>query len=265
VSARPLGHVALRRWIPVLLGFATLLGCAGSLPAALPPDEAASVGFSFPADTFAFPNQVRALNPGAADLYANYCFVLARGLRQFFEFARFDPEAPRLDHDAYVLRLHQVFERGPWVSELPTAERVVVPGYPDLREFSRAEEGTVKEALGGRFWTLVHWTNWRVTFPVTRSGQETVARESMDEIRAHRLVQFLVTRWPTTELNHSVVAYAFQTTDGTTEFTVWDPNDPAEPGIISFDWSSRRFFAERFFDVRSGPIRVFRMYYSPLL
>ena len=39
--------------------------------------------FSFATDTFTFANLIRARHPDEHDLYANYCFVLARGLRQF--------------------------------------------------------------------------------------------------------------------------------------------------------------------------------------
>src|SRR5207249_2813105 len=64
-------------------------------PAARP--AAASVpAFSFADDTFAFRNDIRAHHADADDLYANYCFVLARGMRQFHQFARFEPAAPRL-------------------------------------------------------------------------------------------------------------------------------------------------------------------------
>ena len=63
-------------------------------------------GFVFATDTFGFPNEVRAHNPRAE--YANYCFVLARSLRQFFLFARFDPDAPRLSSEEYVERVRAV-------------------------------------------------------------------------------------------------------------------------------------------------------------
>src|SRR5438094_3068017 len=69
-------------------------------PAARP--AAASVpAFSFADDTFAFRNDIRAHHADADDLYANYCFVLARGMRHFHQFARFEPAAPRVDADEY--------------------------------------------------------------------------------------------------------------------------------------------------------------------
>ena len=110
-------------------------GCASTSPA--PPtrtDGDVAVGdFSFDRDTFAFPNEIRAFSEDRDDLYANYCFVVARGLRQFFLFARFDPGAPALDRAGYVARVRQVAARPPWQGPIPSEERVVIPGYAGLR------------------------------------------------------------------------------------------------------------------------------------
>jgi hypothetical protein len=40
----------------------------------------ATTSLRFGVDTFAFPNESRTNNPGKPDLYANYCFVMARGV-----------------------------------------------------------------------------------------------------------------------------------------------------------------------------------------
>jgi hypothetical protein len=222
-------------------------------------------GFAFAADTFAFPNDIRARNPGRDDVYANYCFVLARGLRQFFAFARFEPAAPRLSAEAYVERVRTVASRPPWEAPAAAAERVVIPGYANLREFSEAQETAVKSGLGGRLWTMVHWTNWRVAFPVARTQQEAEARRMMSEIDAGRLVQLLVTNWPKPELNHGIVAYGYRAGARGVEFDVWDPNDPRRPGLLTFDRQAGQFDATRIFDTEPGPIRAFRMSYSWLL
>ncbi len=278
-------HVVSRSWISGCSGpragtrgraLAVVLGvllagaaCAtGQRPP--PPSSAAAVptavpAFSFATDTFAFPNQVRAKNRDADDLYANYCFVMARSLRQFFAFARFDPSAPRLDHDAYVERIRQVVARAPWEPVPPPDDRVVIPGYANLRALSGGEESAVKAALGPRFWTWVHWTNWRVVFPMTSGHQAGVAREIMDEIARGQLVQLLVTNWPKPELNHTVVAYEFREEDAAIVFHIWDPNEPGAPGIMTFDRQQSRFVATRMYDTEPGIIRAFRMYYSPWL
>jgi len=233
-------------------------------PAARP--AAASVpAFSFADDTFAFANDIRARHPDGHDLYANYCFVLARAVRQFHRFARFDPAAPRVDAEEYARRVRAVSSHAPWEPSLPPAERVVIPGFASLRAFSAAEEAAVKTGLGSRFWTLVHWTNWRVSMPVPDGHQAAVLDEVLAELAAGRLVQLLVTNWPKQELSHTVVAYGYRGVDDGVELTVWDPNDPAAPGAVLFDRRRERFVASRVYDTRVGPIRVFRMYYSWLL
>jgi hypothetical protein len=248
-----------------LVALALLTGACATAETQVPTADlvAAEVaGFEFATDTFAFPNEVRAHNPPGADLYANYCFVLARSLRQFFLFARFDPAGPRLASEDYVARVREVVERPPWGPALPADDRVVIPGYRSLREFSAAQEAAVKEGLGGRFWTLVHWTNWRVGFPMTAAQQERVARETVAELRAGRLVQMLVTNLPKVELNHTVVAFGYRRSTRGIEFAVWDPNEPGAAGVVLFDEARRRFWAERMFDTEPGVIRAFRMYYS---
>jgi len=259
---------------PMAVGRAALIAllltaaCAFPRAGGLPSEDGARVAatdFAFVRDTFAFPNEIRSRHPHVKDLYANYCFVLARGLRQFFLFARFDPTAPKLTPAGYTERVRELAARPPWHSPLPPEARVVIPGYANLRDFSRAEEAAVKTGLGGRFWTFVHWTNWRVSFPMTRGQQTRVAEEIAEELDRGRLVQLLITNLPSWELNHTVVAFAYRRTGSTVELTVWDPNNPYDPGLITFEATRRRFWATDVYDTEPGPIRVFRMYFSWLL
>jgi len=221
---------------------------------------------TFGADTFAFRNDSRIHHRGKPDLYANYCFVMARAIIQFHRFARFAPAAPKLPAESYTERVKEVTAFTPWHDSIPPESRIVIPGYASLYELSADQEVAVKAGLPDRFWTLVHWTNWRVVFPFTGEHQERVASETLSELHAGRLVQWLVTNFPTWELNHTVVAYDYRIGEnGSVEFLVYDPNDPYVPGVISFDRSERRFEATHLFDTTEGPIRAFRMYYSPLL
>jgi hypothetical protein len=261
----------------IVVGVALLtLACATArpLPSSGAADAAAAVvDFSFSTDTFAFPNQIRARTPNAE--YANYCFVLARAVRQFYQFARFEPLAPRLPFEEYVERVAAVAARRPYDPAAPPEERIVIPGYATLREFSAAEERAVKIGLGGmtaRFWSFVHWTNWRVGAPLPDGHQEQVAGEIAHEIRAGRLVQLLISNWPKPELNHTTIAYAYRDTPEGIEFTMWDPNDPSEPSAMLFQrarggiWARRGgFWASRVYATRPGPIRAWRMYTSWIL
>jgi hypothetical protein len=251
----------------VLITALALGGCA-SVPPLEPLVREPSRGpiVRFGVDTFAFPNESRTKNRDKPDLYANYCFVMARAVTQFHRFARFDPTAAPVPPAAYTERVKQVTSRPPWHDPLPRDSRVLIPGYRSLYEFSREQETAVKAGLPSRFWTLVHWTNWRVIFPFPRWHQERVARETVAQLRAGQLVQFLITNLPQWELNHTVLAYDYRIGDnGQVEFVVYDPNDPYVPGVISFDPDERGFVANHLFDTTPGAIRAFRMYYWPLL
>ena len=219
----------------------------------------------FGVDTFAFANENRFKYRGKPDLYANWCFVMARAISQFHRFARFDPTAAPLTADEYTERVRQITAHPPWHAALPPGERIAVPGYGSLYEFSQSQERAVKAGLTGRLSSWFHWTNWRVVFPMPRAQQEGVARETLAELQAGRPVQWLITNLPIIDLNHTVVVYGYRSDDRDgIEFTVYDPNDKTSPGTIRFDVPERRFWATRLYDVRVGPIRAFRMYYSPL-
>ncbi len=250
----------------LVLALVGVVGCVGGPPLDVAIREPAPPPIlRFGEDTFAFPNESRSLNRGKKDLYANYCFVLTRGVVQFFKFARFEPDRPRLSAAAYTALVQQVTARAPWEDPLPVDRRMVIPGYRNLHEFSRAEESAVKAGLNARFWTLVHWTNWRVAFPVAESHQEGVAAEVLADLQAGRPVQLLITNYPVLGVNHGVVAYGYRLEGDTIVFAVYDPNQPDRPGIIGFRRAEGHFWSTLLFNTTPGVIRAFRMHYSPLL
>jgi hypothetical protein len=219
----------------------------------------------FGVDTFAFANENRFKYRGKPDLYANWCFVMARAISQFHRFARFDPAGSPLTVDEYTERVRQVTARPPWHPALSAAERIVIPGYGSLYELSQAQERAVKAGLTGRILSWLHWTNWRVVYPMPSAQQEAVARETLAELQAGRPVQWLVTNLPVIDLNHTVVVYGYRANGPQAiDFTIYDPNDSASPGTIRFEVPARQFWATRLYDHEVGVIRAFRMYYSPL-
>lgn len=139
----------------------------------------------------------------------------------------------------------------------------MIPGYAHLRAFSASEEAAVKAGLGSPVGTWLHWTNWRVTLPVSRGHQAQIADEIVRELDGGRLVQLLVTNWPIPELNHTVVVFRANDRVDRVDFAIWDPNEPDVPGTVTFDRIAQRFFASDMFAVRPGEIRAFRMYHRP--
>lgn len=228
-------------------------------------DSAPRSALQFGADTLAFPNELRALHPEKPDLYANWCFILARTVTQFLKFARFEAEAPRLDPDAYTALVRRVVRHRPWWDALPPAARVAIPGFASLYALSRDEERAVKAGLGRRFWTLVHPTTWRIVYPARRSAQFRLVVNTVRDLRAGRPVQLLLSDFPGLRLNHSVLAYDYRIPSGdVVELLVYDPNDPTAPGVVAFDRRTARFHGAPLTGVDVPSFRVFRMYRSLL-
>ena len=221
---------------------------------------------TFGADTFAFRNDSRIHHKGKPDLSASRCFVLARAVVQFQRFARFEPAAPRLTAAEYTELIRRVTRRAPWRPPLPVAERIVIPGFESLHELTREAEAAVKAGLPRRLWTILHWTNWRIIFPLPSAQQERVAAEMVAELQAGRPVQLLVSDFPRIRFNHSVLAFDFKVSaPDSIDFSVYDPNDPTVPGVIRFDRRVRRYRPAPLCGVNVPHFRSFRMYYSPFL
>jgi len=80
-------------------------------------------------DTFRVRHEIRARNPHARPLRELLLF-LARGVRQFHEFARFEPALPRLDRAGYLERIGRVVARHPWGPPPPTRRSRDDPRLP---------------------------------------------------------------------------------------------------------------------------------------
>ncbi|MBV9464325.1 MAG: hypothetical protein JO317_08870, partial [Verrucomicrobiae bacterium] len=141
-----------------------LTGCAswpGDSASIARPDPNSPRAFSFQRDTFAFANEtvwqykdgkpvqsVPDKTDPEGEGYIHHCFVMSRAALQFWKFARFEPNAPKLSRAELAERVRLIARRAAWRDALPPAERVVLPGYRDLRQFSATEGGLLRENLG---------------------------------------------------------------------------------------------------------------------
>jgi hypothetical protein len=220
----------------------------------------------FGLDTFAYRNDSRIHHRGKPDLYANWCFLIARAVVQFQRFARFDAAAPRLAPAEYTALVRRVTARAPWRAPLPPEARIVVPGFDSLHALTWEAEAAVKAGLPRRIWSIVRFSNWRLVYPHPRAQQARVAAEIVGELQAGRPVQLFITDFPRIALNHSVLAFAYaEAGRDAVDFTVFDPNDPATPGVIRFDRRDCRFRPAPLWGVDVPHFRAFRQYCSPLI
>jgi hypothetical protein len=229
-----------------LLLSALLCACASSKP------FAGSRPFNFDQDTFAYSNELvweyhfndngkwvherREPDPD----YTHHCFVVARSARQFFQNARFDPSLPRADDDTYRQLIDKVISVDP-ERVLSDKDKIIIPGYGNLREFSAAHERLLKEECGGAWQSYFQRGHWRMIFPFNRAHQEHTSQQLLFDVEENRPPVVHVVRFPQLSINHALLVFAAKPMDKTIEFDVYDPNKPDSPKTLTYDRATRTF------------------------
>jgi len=167
--------------VPARFALAALL-CACATPAL---DGSGGRRFDFSRDTFAYINELywyydlaagpRAMATRHRDEpieYGQRCIVLTRAARLFFRVAHFDRDAPKVSEAEYRERVRAVLASNPR-DERPASEPVAIPGYADLRSFSRDHDALLKQEIGGRLAAYLQRGNWRLIFPFSASSSGT--------------------------------------------------------------------------------------------
>lgn len=191
--------------------------------------------------------------------YAHRCFVLVRSARQFLYHARFDPGQPPAD-DATCRRLiREVIGRNPR-RPCPPGERVVVPGWASLREFSAARESLLKSECGGAWRSYVLRSHWRMVFPISRAHQARTAAALATAILQGGSPIIHLVRFPQLTINHGMVLFGVAPTDKGYRFEAYDPNEPRHPTTLSYETASRTFFLPANCYWAGGPLDVIEIY-----
>jgi hypothetical protein len=253
------------RWLPGLLAVLLFNGCVSPRPIKA---DATAQHFRFPNDTFAYANELnwdyvldsatgrmKTHRRTPAPKYALHCFAMTRAARQFFDRAQFEPSSPRVDNELYARLIRNVLR-----PDKADREGIAIPGYADLREFSRDKEPLLKSASGGRWRSYFQRGNWRMVFPFPRSHQERQSRAMIESLRQGRLPIVHLVRFPQLTINHAMLVYDFKESRDGIEFVAYDPNDPFKPAQLEYRHSSRTFHlpANRYF--AGGRVDVYEIY-----
>jgi hypothetical protein len=240
--------------------------------------NAVASDFRFDRDTFAFANQtvfeyheghpsLRKPSTVRRDAYKRHCFVLCRTAMQFKKFARFDPRSTPLDDTLLAARLRAVTHRQPWAEPLPEDQRIVFPGYKNLREMSKARRELVQLNIGHGWPSYFRISNARMIFQQGAGYQEdTHARLNAALARGQMFVGFLTT-YPRLSINHSVLVYkrkSFSPNPGVERYLVYDPNHPESPRELTWSPSTRSFSYQKDWDFIGGHVRIYQVYGKPL-
>ena len=87
------------------------------------------------------------------------------------------------------------------------SEKIVIPGYAGLRQFSAANEDLLKAECGGAWQGYVQRGNWRMIFPFSRHQQEGVAQRLVAGLKSGWPLVVHLARFPSLLINHAIVLY----------------------------------------------------------
>jgi len=232
---------------------ATVENLTSPTPAVGPAGGGDARRFDFFADTFAFPNELvweYRLDASSGGMtfhrrepsptYSHRCFVIVRAARQFFFHARFDSSAKPIGEERYRALIRAVVRRNPRQRSTPE-ERVVFPGFADLRSFSTAHPESLKAECGGAWHSYVLRSHWRMVLPISRRHQQTTADRLVARVGQNTAPIIHLVKFPALTINHGMVLLDVSSSGNTHEFTAYDPNDPAKPIRLTFDGTRQTF------------------------
>jgi hypothetical protein len=236
--------------------------------------SAGASDFQFDRDTLAFANQTvfeyheghpyaREKSNEHSDTYKRRCFVLCRTAVQFRKFARFDPRGAPLDDNSLATRLRAVSRQQAWAGSLPEDQRIVFPGYANLREMSKARGKVLRENIGLGWPVYFRLGNARMLIEHDPKYQEEIHANLNEALaRGDVFVGFLST-YPRLSINHAILVYKRKSVSpnpGIERYLAYDPNHPESPRELVWFPRTRAFAYQKDWDFIGGFVRVYEIY-----
>ena len=254
--------------------------------------------FDFKRDTFSFDNETaleyhdgqaspRPRRPGEQPKrFTQHCFVMSRTVMQFRKFVRFDPKGAPLGDKELAERIRKITRVPPWSPPLPEQERIVMPGYADLRSLSRARAEIVQKNIGLGWPTYFRPGNWRILLPHGPTQQGKTHEEMERSLGREGFFVAYLTNFPRSlNINHGVLVYAHRAgggkrreaklrgqvrsqvqlgNEGRYRYAVYDPNHHDAPRTLEWSERERSFLYQHDTDFVGGPVIVWQVYGYPL-
>jgi hypothetical protein len=231
--------------------------------------------FRFNRDTFVFLNATVLVyknghavgrRPDGPKLYTQRCFVMTRAALQFHKFARFDPKAPPLDDKALAARVRDLAHRQAWDPPLPAGQRVVFPGYANLRAMSKARGRVLQENIGLGWPTYLRVGNYRMFYKHDPKYQETTRADIDAALARNDCAVGYLSDYPQFLINHAVLIYAKKPRRAGSKidkYVVYDPNHPEGPRELKWLPNKRAFDYQKDEEFPGGFTRVYQVYGKP--
>src|SRR6202008_463764 len=142
-----------------------------------------------------------------------------------------------------TVRVRRVTGHPPWLPAFGERDRIIIPGYPDLRTFSRAHPDILQQNIGLGWPTYFRPGNWRIVLPHGRSQQAATHAELERALNRGEFFVAYLTNFPQClNINHGVLLYGRQKSEtgeagGELHYSVYDPNHADGPRVLT--WSER--------------------------
>lgn len=257
----------------IIIAFGLLISLA-FLPALLayePPTAPAPRPFRYDTDTFSFANetvwnyvngsvQSESSRPQPPRTYTRHCFIVTRAAVQFWKFARFDPTAKPLSDDQLADRIREVTERSVWLPTLTHDQRIVFPGYANLREISAAHAGVFQANIGEGWPIYFRAGNMPIVIPVDRSTEARLNDEIFHDLQENYPTLVWLYNFPSLNINHVVVVFAGKKNSDGFHYQVYDPNYSTGPKKLEYDSVTRTFSYQPTFYFKGGPVTARAVY-----
>jgi hypothetical protein len=258
--------------ITILLRTILILSLLASPLAAYEPiAEPAPHPFRYDTDTFAFANetvwnyvngsvQSESTQQAQKRDYTRRCFAVTRAAVQFWTFARFDPMAPALSRDELAARIRSVTERSAWLPALPHEQRIVFPGYANLRQISAADPSIFQANIGLGWPVYFRAGNMPIIVPLTRETEARLNNEIFHDLQMNYPTVVWLYNFPSLNIDHVVVIIAGKVHDGDYEYKVYDPNYTTGPKNLEYNVATRTFSYQPTFYFKGGTVDARAIY-----
>jgi hypothetical protein len=255
-----------RNYVALIVAISALLLAANSATAG------SAVGFDYKRDTLSFANwtvftyengRIVSHKNQYGHHYSRRCFVMTRAVEQFYKFARFEPNAPRVDDRELTKRVRNITRRPPWHDPLPSEKRIVIPGYSNLRQLSQDKTSLLQRNIGLGWVVYLRPGNVRMFYLHDKNYQAKTHELLERALASHEFFIAYLSDFPIMHINHSVLVYKHEqprTADGNDSYIAYDPNHPDGPRHLKWIEAKREFSFEKDREFPGGFTRVFQVY-----
>jgi hypothetical protein len=259
-------------------GRAALHLCCGIISIGWFASSAKAAAFRFDRDTLAFENSTvfdyhqgvphlrRGSEKEKTPKYTRRCFTMCRTVLQFQKFARFDPHGSPLNDEDLARRVRSITRHPAWHPPFAPEQRIVVPGYANLRELSEKRGWVLQKNIGLGWPTYTRIGNYRMFYKHDPAYQEATHQRLNQTLSRGELFVAYLSDFPTLHINHAVLVYAKKpSSNGRIDrYNCYDPNHQDGPRELAWSEDKKAWDYQKDQEFVGGFTRVFQVYGRPL-